>query len=297
MTETNAAKRPPADALDTRRDAVERSLSGRYWMRGHASVILAGTFAAGFIANYAMLHVPVSSVLLRWPLAVLAGYAAFFGLVRVWLAYVGIKPLSFGSSANSSSGEGLSLPIGGSGRSASVGDVFRGGGGSSGGGGASASFEGPDGGSGSSSILPLVSSGNAGSSGGSGSGFGGLSGIFRGKGGGGGGGLDLGDGDGAGVVILGLIVLVVVAALMGGAVYVIWVAPHLLSDAAFGAMLTTGAIHGLKRVNQPDWNGRLFHATLPALAAVGIVVFLAALALTHYFPGSRTIGDAVKTLR
>ncbi|MBK7331876.1 MAG: hypothetical protein IPI87_05605 [Betaproteobacteria bacterium] len=134
-------------ALVARREALERSLAGRFWLRFHASVMIAGTFATGFLANAAMLALPVPSVWLRWPLAVLAGYGAFFVLVRLWLAYVGIKPL-FGRARNldereRDGGWSVDLPIGTGGGSG--GGSFGGGGGGSGGAGASAAFDSPRG--------------------------------------------------------------------------------------------------------------------------------------------------------
>ncbi len=278
-------------ALAARREALERTLSGRFWLRFHASVLVSGTFATGFLANAAMLQWPVHSVWLRWPLAVLAGYAAFFALVRLWLAYVGIKPLfgparALGDRRHESGGWGLDLPSGGGG-SGGGGGSFSGGGGGSGGGGASAVFEAPG--------APIAGPANPGAglvSGArpSGGGFGGkLSGILDGGG-------DLGDGDGCLVVVLGLVVLALVAALLGGAIHLIWVAPDLLSEAAFAAMLSAGVVPGLKRAHEPDWNGRVFRATLPVLAIVMVVVLAAAWAFTRYFPGLRTLGEAWRML-
>ena len=122
-----ASARARSVALVARREALERSLAGRFWLRFHASVMISGTFATGFLANAAMLALSVHSVWLRWPLAVLAGYGAFFVLVRLWLAYVGIKPL-FGRARSldereRGNGGSVDLPIG------------SGGGGSGGGGG------------------------------------------------------------------------------------------------------------------------------------------------------------------
>ena len=118
-------------ALVARREALERSLAGRFWLRFHASVMIAGTFATGFLANAAMLALPVHRVWLRWPLAVLAGYGAFFVLVRLWLAYVGIKPL-FGRARSldereRDGGWSVDLPTG-SGGSGGGGGSFGGGG-------------------------------------------------------------------------------------------------------------------------------------------------------------------------
>ena len=119
-----------------------------------------------------------------------------------------------------------------------------------------------------------------------------------GSGGGKGGGFfsDLGDGDGFLVLVIGLIVLAIVAALVGGAVHLIWIAPDMLSDAAFSAMLSAGVLPGLHRANEPDWEGRVFRATLPVLAIVMAVVLAAAWAFTHYFPGLRSLGEAFRAL-
>lgn len=270
-----------ASALDARREALERSLSGRFWLRWHASVIVSATFGAGFAANFLLLRVPVHAAVVRWPLAVLVGYAAFFVLVRLWLAYVGIRPFGPGARrAVDDVGSGFDLPSAGSGGSgASSFDLpFRGGGGSSGGAGASASF-GPSGGS--------TSTGSAGR------GF--LSGLGKSGGGGGGGGGSLLDGlgdDGCLPIVLGLIVLALVVALVGGAIHLVWIAPELLTDAAFAALLTAGAVPGLKRAAGPDWDGRVLRSTVVILLILLGVVIAAGWAFGHYFPGLRTLGEA-----
>ena len=63
-----------------------------------------------------------------------------------------------------------------------------------------------------------------------------------------------------------------------------------------GAMLSAGVVPGLHRANEPDWNGHVFRATLPVIAGVMAVVLLAAWALTHYFPGAQTLGEAFRSL-
>ena len=281
-------------ALAARREAIRRTLAGRFWLRFHTSVLVGGTFATGFLANAAMLKLPVPSVWLRWPLAVLAGYAAFFVLVRLWLAYVGVRPLLGPSSSagDGKHGSGWSVDLPSGGGRGGGGTSFGDGGGGSGGGGASATFEAP---ASSTGLASMGSSGQAGASTGLRS-AGGWFGGGSGKGGGSYGDLGGGDGDGCLAVVLGLIVLALVAALLGGAVHLIWIAPDLLSDAAFGAMLSAGAIPGLHRAHEPDWDGRVFRATLPVLAAVKAVVLVAAWAFTHYFPASRTIGEAYRSL-
>lgn len=268
-------------ALAVRRETLERSLAGRFWLRFHASLMIAATFATGFLANAAMLQWPVHSVWLRWPVAVLAGYVMFFVLVRLWLAYVGIRPLlgrgEVVDDGGLSGGWPIDLP-GGRGGGAS----FGGGGGGSGGAGASGAIDLPGSPSGTASF---ASSANpaSGMSSGARSWTGGIG--------------DVGDiGDGCLVVVLGLIVLALVAALVGGAIHLVWIAPEMLSDAAFAAMLSAGVVPGLRRANEPDWNGRVFRATLPVLAGTMAVVLAAAWAFTHWFPGLRTLGEAYRML-
>jgi hypothetical protein len=120
-----------ARSLAEQRADVGRSLTARFWLRFHASLIVAGTFAAGFMTNALLLQWPVHGVMQRWTIAVLAGYAAFFVLVRLWLAYVGAKPLH---------DDGSWIQVDGNASSGSGGG-YSGGGGSSGGGGASGVWE------------------------------------------------------------------------------------------------------------------------------------------------------------
>jgi hypothetical protein len=267
--------RPPrsrAEALAQRRAQLAHTLGGRFWLRWHGSVLVSATFAVGFAANAAMLWIPVHSVLVRWPLAVFAGYLAFFLLVRLWLAYVGVRP--FGSDARQFDDGGViaNLPLdtgGAVGRGGS--SVFAGGGGRSGGGGASALFDAP---------------GASASSGGSAIADGGFS-V----------GDAVGDADGCLPVVLGLVILAIVVALLGGAVWLVWIAPQFLTDAAFGAMLASGVLPGIRRLDEADWGGRILKATWPAFAIALVVVLLAGAAFTHYFPGLRTLGEAFMALR
>lgn len=263
-----------AQALAERRVALGRSLTARFWLRFHASVIVSGTFATGFLVNAALLQWPVHGVWMRWTVAVLAGYAAFFGLVRLWLAYVGAKPLV----GDASGGNGWGVDAVPSGRG---GGTFSGGGGSSGGAGASASFDAP--------THAMSSSQAAGGNAPPGTGrAGSFGGLVDGVG-------DV-DGDGVLLVVLGVIALALVAALVGGAVHLVWIAPEMLTDAAFGAMLASGAVPGMRRLREPDWSGHVLVATLPVLAAVMAVAWAGAWAFTHWFPGLRTLGEAWRML-
>lgn len=274
-------------ALRTRRrEALERSLTGRFWLRFHATLIVAGTFGTGFLASFVLLRAGLDAVLPRWLLAVAFGYGAFFLLVRFWLAYVGIRKLApgndVGGSSSSSSGGSVDLGLPDA--------PWKGGGGRFGGAGATSDFA---------SARPVtladLGSGNASSPG-----FGLAGGGSEGASGGGGGGgrsFDIGlDADDALPLILGLIVLALVAVVLGSSIAFIWMAPDVLSDAGFAALLAGGALPGLARAGSGDWHGTLFEATWKPLAAVVVVVTLAALALGHWFPKARTLGDAWRML-
>jgi len=109
---------------------------------------------------------------------------------------------------------------------------------------------------------------------------------------------DLGDVDGDGVllVVLGLVALALVTALLGSAIHLVWIAPEMLTDAAFGAMLAAGAIPGLRRVREGGWGSAVLRRTWPVLAVVLVVAWIAGWAFNHYFPGLRTLGEAWRML-
>lgn len=264
-----------AAAEDTRaqgRERLARSLTGRFWLRFHASLIMAGTFGAGFAANYAMLGAGLHPVLARWLLAIAVGYGAFFVLVRFWLAYVGVRKLAL----DPGSYDAPSSPGGGN---ASLPDLpWRGGGGRFGGAGATGDFAASR-----SLSIANMSSSSAGKSSTLADGVGSL--------------VDGVELDDALPIVLGLVVLALVVALLGSAIAFVWMAPELLTDAAFAALLSGGALPGIRRAQAQDWHGTLLAATWKPLAAVVVVGAGAALALMHWFPGARTLGEALLLLR
>ena len=270
MTRRAGAATVPAS--DARRAALQRSLGGRFWLRFHATLLIAGTFAAGFLVNFALLHAGLDALLPRWLFAVAAGYGTFFVLVRFWLAYIGVRPLAPGggssssSSPSSSDGGGLDVP-------------WKGGGGRFGGAGASGDWGGAG-------AKPLPVANLVGGPASSTSSSGGLG--------------DLADGlalDDAAPLVLGLVVLALVLALFSSAVLFVWLAPELLGDAAFAALLAGGALPGLARAQAADWHASLFRATWKPLAAVVVAATAGALALAHWFPGARTLAEAFRMLR
>jgi hypothetical protein len=115
--------------IEAGRRELRQTFVQRFWLRWHMALMLAATFGAGFLANRLMLLIPVHGMALRWVLALGVSYMAFFGYVRIWLAYVGARPIVTGGGDGTVNFDPGSAPTNL--------DGFSGGGGHFGGGGAS----------------------------------------------------------------------------------------------------------------------------------------------------------------
>lgn len=264
-----------APAVTRRRSLLETSLTTRFGLRLHMSLMLAAAFSVGFMSNFIMLRAGLALLLMRWVLAYCIGYLVLFVAMRFWLAYVGVRPFSrSGGGSALDAADGYDGPVAwpSGGGSGGGGGVFKGAGGRFGGGGASGGFDGKSlaGASGSSHI------------GAKGFGVG-----------------DLFGGDDAGkLLVLIAVVVAILAAFGGGIVFMIVSAPHLLVDVAFGAAITSGIAPATRRAAvDPCWEGSVWHATWKPAAAMLAVLVVCAIAFHHYFPGLRTLGEAFTALR
>jgi len=286
------------------RAALERSLTGRFWLRWHMALMLAAALACGLLVNRVLLAVPVHAALPRWLLALAAGYAVLFVAMRLWLAYVGVRPLgdddaSAGHRSQVSPGDLVDVPLGSSsgnsGGHGGGGSGFGGGGGRFGGAGATSDFAaravpltqpgsipGVDAAPAAAKI-PTLPAGSTSAHPSSGTGLGRLGDL---------GGVD----DSVGpLIILALIAIAIVAVVGGGIVFLIATAPHLLVDVAFGAAVTGGVARGVRRgLGRSDvgWARGVFAATWKPVLAATVAVAGAAIAFQHWFPGARTLGEA-----
>ena len=212
-------------------------------------VIVGGTVAAGLLVTKILLITHERNLAFRYGLAVVLAFAAFLGFVKLWLGYVGFCVRRKGNG-----GDGLdwldavdfdcgSVSSGGGG-----GPQFESGGGSSfGGGGAGGSWG-----------EPVAAPVKASSSSGSGFNLG-----------------DICDGDeGMLVVLVALLVLAIAAA----AIYVIWAAPAILSEAAFQGALAAALTRRAKKISHGTWQGSVIRATVIPFA----IVLLFAVALGWY---------------
>jgi hypothetical protein len=252
-----------------------RQLRERFFLRFHMSLILMATGLSGLVATKLLLLLRVDNIVIRYPLTVVCSYLAFFLFVKLWLAY-----MSASQAFNSPdiAGDVLSdLPNvsgGGSGLDVELPKFGGGGGGTGGGGGATGAFEGP----GTNVQMAFVppSPGAADSASGAGNAIGDTaSGIF-----------DLDD-DGVIIIAIGVLLAVV----FGAAIYLIYIAPHILSEAAFDFLLGTSLIRSYRKINHPDWMGSVFKDTYKPFLAVLLFSFSAAWVIHAYAPNLTKISD------
>lgn len=273
------------------REGVKRRLVQRFYMRFHMSLILSSSALAAMLASWAMLHAGVGSMLARYPVALCAAYLTFLAGVWAWLRYVGL-----GQERNPGSSllDGADLPdirVGGGGSSGSgSGGGLGKGGGSFDGGGASASWaeargpvlpanlqtqafaaaSQPD----SPADLPTIDATKSGGSSKSGFDLGGF---------------DL-DGD---AIVLLVLALALVAAIFFTSGYLVWFAPDILTEAAFGAMLAGGLARRSKREDAGGWVAGVVKRTWWPFAIVLVVAMAFAGYAGKHYPQAHTFREAI----
>lgn len=233
---------------------MERRLLRRSWPRLQISLILLLTGMAGFLTSFCLLHLGVSRMWLRYPIAILTAYVVFLLLLDVWLwlqrhrlsGVSDLLSLDFPRSSTTSSGESLHF-----------------GGGDAGGGGAGGSWgEGVS----SSTSASTASSGNTGSAD---VGFD----------------LDFGE---------GCLVVVVLLAILGGLVasfYVIYIAPALLAEILVDGAMVAGLYRRIKNIEPGNWLQTAVRRTLLPAILAAVFFTVAGVALQRAFPEAQSIGD------
>jgi len=246
-----------------------RQLRERFFLRFHMSLILTATGLSGLAISSILLLMHVDNIIVRYPLTVVCSYLAFFLFVKMWLAYMSASQAVKGSGIDV--GGFVDLPVGGSGSDAVVPGFEGGGGGAGGGAGATGSFDGP-----ALDAVASPSSDAAGSASGIGDAVGdAASGIF-----------DIDDG----WVILVAIGAILIA-IFGSAIYLIYIAPHILSEAAFDFLLGSSLIKSYRKVSHPDWMGSVFKDTYKPFLAVLVITAAAAGVIHVYAPEITKISD------
>lgn len=223
----------------------KRYLARRFFIRFHMSLILLGTVLSGLLFSKALLlWAGLEKMVFRYPVVVVASYLFFFGFVRLWLSYI-----RSGESVSESSAEVGSDLIGNMGLPDTGSGEVEFGGGDFGGGGASGSF------------------GEIGTA----------SGVDEIVGEAGGSLLEEG-----GIILIPL--MLVLAAIFGVGILLIYEAPVILTEAAFEFVLAGVLVKKAKEIDNPDWIGSVFKNTWkPFLCTVALAIIASSVA-SHFFP-------------
>ena len=275
-----ARRRPQEPPAARRVERVRRLLVRRGRPRVEMSLILAATGAAGFVASFAMLHLGLSLMWLRYGLAVLFAYAVFLMLLRIWLYLHSREPKGDVSdylldlvpsdfSILSHTPEAAADTFGG-------GADFGGGGpGGSWDGGVSAGVQ--------HVAAPCDVGGAAVGSGGGGSSGGGV--LSN---------LDIFDADSEGCVFFLLALALIVAGTLA-ALYVVYAAPLLLAEILVEGVLLSGLYRGMKSARRGgggDWIGAAVRRTWLAVLLTLVTFSAAGYFLQRAAPRARSIGEA-----
>ena len=264
-----------------RKNTFLRRIRTRFLVRFHMALILVGTFLSGLLASKVLLESGVAAMGVRYPLAVLFSYLAFFLFVKTWLRYISpALPEGPDRAADAADGVLDVVDLVG-GPSSPVEKAIRFGGGQTGGGGAGGAFDAAaDVAGGSAGPAPDAASAAVEAAGDAAAGAGKAAGEAA---------AGLLDPD---ECVLPLILLgALLAAVFGAGIYLVWQAPSILPEAAFDAALAASLLRGAKRIDAPDWTGSVFRATWKPFLWIVAVTLAFALAAGHYFPHARKIAD------
>jgi hypothetical protein len=262
-------KLPGQDRFARIRQSFVKKVRERFFLRFHMLLILVATILSGLLSSKALLLVHIDNIVIRYPLAVIFSYAAFFLFVKLWLYYIAVSD----ASRREATANVLSnLPDPSSiGVSPSDTPLFSGGGGTSGGGGVSAAFDGPV--RVSQQAMNVAAPASDSSSGIADAAGSAVSGIF--------------DDDGIVLVAIGLLLAVI----FGSSLYLIYDAPRILSDAAFNFLLASSLIRGYRTITKPDWIGSVLKSTCVPFIIVLAVSFGAAWIIHSRYPRLTKISD------
>ncbi len=217
--------------------------------RVQISIILALTALAAFAASVVMLRMGVTSMTLRYPIAVIVGYLSFLLLLRIW---IWLQNENAGADLDISLPDGVPIPnIGSSGSVSKDGFDFGGGG----------DFKGAGAGGGWIGGKPVPIGSFAPQPVSAGSTTGGSSGSWD---------LDLDLDDGVALILVGIVVVLVLSAL----IYVIYIAPILLAELVIDGAVVGSLYRPVANIERSHWMVTALKRTgIPAIAVVLLVLF------------------------
>jgi hypothetical protein len=239
-------------------------------------VLVCVTALAGFATSYSLLHIGLTSMTLRYPLAVGVAYLVFLGLVKLWLRRYRLRTrVTAHQGSTQVDLDVLELPIDQLFSFGTTADPapfsFGGGGGFSGAGGGTAWGDGPT--SFSSPVASVPSSG--------------------GGGGGGGGSWDLDLDEGALWLIPVALILAIVLGVIG---YLVYLAPTLFAELLLDAGLAAGLYRRLLRTERRSWLTTAIRTTIVPACFVAALLALAGTIMQAVYPDVMSIGGVVAHL-
>lgn len=225
-------------------------------------VVVAGI--SGLLTSFVALHLGITRMAVRYPLAVAVAYAVFLGYLWIWLRMHGLRIRSDAHNALDISPSDLdvvSLPFR-SDSTAAFGGFGKGGGFSGSGGGS-------EWGNAGASNAPIRAAAIA----------------HTGEKSGGGGGIDFGDG--AWVL---LVAGIAAALVVGAAIYVIYIAPVLFAEILLDTALAAGLYHRLRGVDARSWWRSAVRRTILPAVASAVIVAIAGAVMQSVYPEASSIG-------
>lgn len=242
-------------------------------VRLHMSLILIGSAMAGIIASKIMQLVGLEPLWLRYVLNVLVSYVFFLIFIKVWLLYISPDRKTKSSSADLPSdfvpdlSGGVSIPTG------SVSETFQGAGGNFGGAGSSGSWT--EAGNVSNAIPESVPA----SAGDSGFDFD----------------VSIPDVDeGLGPLLILLALGLVLAAVFGGAVFLVYQAPTILSEVALEFVLSAGLIKSARSMSSGNWIGSVLSRTWIPFSLITVLAGVLGFVIRNFCPGAEKLAEAIK---
>jgi hypothetical protein len=239
------------------------------------SLILIGTALVGLLASKLLLLSHVTNMVLRYPLAVIISYLAFFGFIKLWLSYITLRAENSSPEASDVLDGITSVPDFSSAPGPSVGSFSGGGGGTGGGGGVTGSFDvaGTDASPGSvstifDSVMPGEGAGSAAGDAASG----------------------IAEEGGFVLIVLGILLAIV----FGAGLYMIYDAPYILSEAAFEFILSAGLIKSMKKIDDAEWKGSVLRTTWMPFVVVLLITLVAAGIIHSQYPEAHKLWEILR---
>jgi len=255
------------------------ALQGQYSTRFHMFLIVAASISIAVLTTRMMLSAGVTAMWVRYAVALLLAYGAFFTGVWVWLhlsRYGRHLRADWGRRNEWSGDPGLdiipNINLGGGSGAATPADIpFQGAGGSFDGGGAGRSWDVPD----TSVALDMPGSGV----------LDGVSGVA-----------DVGDEGGCLLVIAGILIAIALFAVFGATAYVIYQAPAILAEVIFEVLLGSPLARGARALDSANWAAVLLKKTWRAFAMMAGAAMIFALFCDAAFPQATTAGQVMRMM-